>query len=45
MKKLLLLAVLGLMSCGVDGPPIRPGDTEPGLSISGRAAIGVTKSR
>lgn len=46
MKYVALLAALTLLACGVDGPPIKPGTENPpkGLSISGRAEVGVAKS-
>lgn len=44
MMRLVLIAVLGLAACGVDGPPERPSapKTAPksGVSISGYATIG-----
>ncbi|MBU3028975.1 lipoprotein [Paracoccus marinaquae] len=43
MKRLVLIAVLGLAGCGVDGPPERPAEEAPqtGVTISGDARIGV----
>lgn len=48
MKFLPLIAVLALVACGVDGPPVSPragsdkADTpKPGLTISGEAQVGV----
>lgn len=44
MKQVLFLALLTLMGCGVDGPPIKPDAPAIGLSITGRAEVGVAKS-
>ncbi len=46
MTQSVLLAVLALMlatlaACGVDGAPTRPEPTQPGLTVSGEARIGV----
>lgn len=48
MSRPLILLVLMLAGCGVDGPPLRPGTDQPGtvrpgLSIGGTAALGVQK--
>ncbi|MBY6164745.1 MAG: argininosuccinate lyase [Pseudomonadota bacterium] len=44
MTRLLPLALLlALTACGVDGEPEQPEPApKPGLSVSGRAAVGVT---
>ncbi|TWI29918.1 hypothetical protein [Paracoccus sulfuroxidans] len=40
-----VIAALLVAGCGVDGAPIRPqAKTEPGLSVSGEARIGVVTS-
>ena len=43
MRYLIVLSVLALTACGVDGAPERPepARTQPGLSITGTAEIGV----
>ncbi len=46
MKVPLILCLLALAGCGVDGPPLRPGTDQPvtvppGLSIGGTAEIGI----
>lgn len=46
MKWIALLAVTGLMACGVDGPPERPSTApatapQSSVSISGHATVGV----
>ncbi len=45
MKYIALLATLGLLGCGVDGPPSKPGakTDQKGLSITGRAEFGYIK--
>lgn len=49
MKYLSFLALLALLGCGVDGPPIKPGTetrsntSTSGLSITGRAKVGIIK--
>lgn len=43
-RYILALAVMSgfLAGCGIDGPPHRPAEvTEPGISLSGDARIGV----
>lgn len=38
--KVLVLAVLALAACGVDGPPVAP-QSQPGVTVSGDARIGM----
>ncbi|SIT03713.1 hypothetical protein [Paracoccus saliphilus] len=40
MKFLALFAILAVTACGVDGPPERPVEKNPNLSISGHATVG-----
>ncbi|WP_050761275.1 hypothetical protein [Jannaschia sp. CCS1] len=44
MRYLVVLSILALTACGVDGAPERPerAATTPGLSISGTAEIGIS---
>ncbi|CUH79858.1 hypothetical protein [Tropicibacter naphthalenivorans] len=42
MKRLAILAMLGLAACGADGDPVRPDAPEPGITITGTAEIGVS---
>lgn len=41
MKVLILAATLALAGCGVDGAPVAPQATAPGVSVSGDARIGM----
>ena len=41
MKALILFAALALAACGVDGPPVAPQASQPGISFDGEASIGV----
>ena len=42
MRPLMLAALLTLTACGADGPPVRPTEREPSVSITGDVAVGVT---
>ena len=43
-RALCVLALVGLAGCGVDGEPLPPeSKPETGLTISGRAEIGIVK--
>jgi hypothetical protein len=49
MKHMMIIAVLFLAACGVDGEPIKPeprpeATPKPGFSLTGRAEVGVSKS-
>lgn len=39
--KALILVMLALAACGVDGPPEAPQSPRPGITISGDASLGV----
>lgn len=43
---LIMLVLVAVAACGVDGAPTAPGDSEPdqtgGVTLSGEARIGVT---
>ncbi|WP_145104866.1 argininosuccinate lyase [Cereibacter sediminicola] len=46
MRAPLILLVLALAGCGIDGPPLRPGtdqpvEVQPGLTIGGTAEFGI----
>lgn len=41
-RPLLILALLILSACGADGPPLKPGTDEPGISIGGQVKLGVS---
>lgn len=44
MRPVIFVAIaLGLVACGVDGEPVppEPSKTEPGITLTGRAEIGV----
>lgn len=46
-KALTILALFGLTACGVDGEPTTPtkdAKPKPGITITGRAEVGVAKS-
>lgn len=42
MKRMVVLALLVLAGCGADGPPVPPSGAEPGVTVSGTVAFGVT---
>lgn len=42
MRLTILLTVLTLAACGVDGPPQSPQSPQPGVTITGDARVGVT---
>ena len=46
MRYIALLTLLGLAACGVDGEPTTPepqAKAQPGISITGRAEIGIAR--
>jgi len=47
MRIFAILALFGLAACGVDGEPTTPtkdATTQSGITVSGRAEVGVAKS-
>lgn len=42
MRYIAAIALLTLAACGADGEPERPDAPKPGISITGKAEIGIT---